>query len=74
MKRKFNKNQKCITPWDIQLSSLIFLVFQYKQDEGQEESQGFIKSDKKNLRLKSRDARGDRCVNGGGICWGRSFS
>ena len=22
MKRKFNRNQKCITPWDIQLSSL----------------------------------------------------
>ena len=26
MKRKFNKNQKSITPWDIQLSSLIFLM------------------------------------------------
>ena len=25
MKRKFNRNQKRITPWDIQLSSLIFL-------------------------------------------------
>ena len=26
MKRKFNRNQKGITPWNIQLSSLIFLV------------------------------------------------
>ena len=28
MKRKFNRNQKRITSWDIQLSSLIFLVKQ----------------------------------------------
>ena len=28
MKRKFNRNQKRITPWDIQLSSLIFLRLQ----------------------------------------------
>ena len=26
MKRKFNRNQKRITSWDIQLSSLIFLI------------------------------------------------
>ena len=25
MKRKFNRNQKCITPWDIQLSFITFL-------------------------------------------------
>ena len=26
MKRKFNRNQKRITPWDTQLSSLIFFA------------------------------------------------
>ena len=26
MKGKFNRNRKCITPWYIRLSSLIFLV------------------------------------------------
>ena len=31
MKRKFNRNQKRITPWNIQLSSLIFLVIRVKQ-------------------------------------------
>ena len=28
MKRKFNRNQKCITPWDIQLGSLLIANFQ----------------------------------------------
>ena len=30
IKRKFNRNQKRITLWDIQLSSLIFLIEQNK--------------------------------------------
>ena len=33
IKRKFNRNQKCITPWDIQLSSVIFLLQQMSSQE-----------------------------------------
>ena len=37
IKRKFNRNQKCITPWDIQLSSVIFLLQQMSSHRGSQE-------------------------------------
>ena len=38
MKTKFNRNQKHITPWDIELSFLIFLLQQMSFQWGSQES------------------------------------